>query len=61
MAYPIPSPFMEAPHEPQSNLFDNLQPICINNPGGDFRDGEVRGMNAERRMELRLREAEYNE
>lgn len=61
MAYPIPSPYMEPPHEPQPDLFD-IPPVgCIDNPYAEFRDGEVRGLNADWRREQRFREAEYNE
>jgi len=33
----------------------------VDNPGGDFRDGEVRGMNQDRRDDLRLQEAGHND
>jgi len=56
--YPIPA------RQPEPDLFDNLHPGCIENPGGDFRDGEVRGMWEDRRrnrLEMKMRMAEQNE
>lgn len=52
---------MEPPHEPQPDRFD-IPPVgCIDNPDAEFRDGEVKGLNADWRREQRFREAEYNE
>jgi len=51
-------------HKTDPNLFDNLRPGCTDNPGADFRDGEVQGMWEDRRinrLEMKMRMAEQNE
>jgi len=59
MAYSTPPLFMEPPHEADPTLFNIPGIQCMDHPGGDYRDSEVRGMNRDHKEEQQFREAEH--
>jgi len=59
MAYNTPSNMMQKPHVADPTQFNIPSIRCADNPGGDYRDSEVRGMNRDHQEEQRYWKREH--
>jgi len=59
MAQWTPSNTIQSPHEADPTLLNTPGIQCMDNPGGDYRDSEVRGMNRDHQEEQRFWEREH--